>query len=855
MRQILFMALLCPLLALAQGVEPVISDDYLKLIRKDSLKTTSIPMDSTNSFQRSELQYFGFNINNPSVRKILTARGQLKLQHVRNRTLTLTGGLLINFEQQYHNRIPAIQEEFVQGRTNGSQLTWQGPETGELFSYGPSRHSLEFDGQAYTYDINGKLVPRGSGNGKPSIVYDNSIFRPANLLSHTYNLAAKYISGYRLIAGLSIKGSNSHEKTIIQHNRNAADYFMTTLESDLLNLGLNATYTYRHERFDHSNRNGFLNRVYQFSLLTPTSFSNQQGAYLPNGQRSYSVNADNPFFLLNDPQHFYSQLQRSGSLSMVKKYGKLKISLSQHLLRKQQAGNESYQPGTAGFPNGVSVDRSTSGSNYNLNTNLRYNVDFDNYKFDADIIVNYIYSNNTSNIRYAKDFVKYHYQRSTQDMSFTFSPDFRYDDGETGMVISNKIYASNTTSRDAFFLPSLAIYSRNDDVFGLDRFSTHVHASYNRFNNELSIERSFATSSLLQIPLAAAFLYQPTTEVRSFDGLAPVRHEEYTAGIELSFNNWHSYKNRLSFTFNWYQRNINDDVFPTWQSGGIQLANMADHRNRGIELQLNWNRYLGSGRKVNLSNSLSFVKYRAVVSSINKGIKYVPIAGFKDVHKALVPGHAPGVIMGNTWKRDDGGKMIIGPDGFPLVNDKVSVIGDPTPDFTLKHNLSVSINNKWTVNADLEWRKGGDTWNGTAAVLDYYGRSELTGTQRNTRQYVFDGVQEDGRHNTIPVDFYNSSLPLYQNRWVRYGVAGVAEQYIQKGDCLRLRLVSVSYVPTIKFLQQLSFSLYANNIILWSPYKGSDPNQLLIDQPGTSGLDFFNLPSSRSFGLNVSFQF
>jgi len=79
---------------------------------------------------------------------------------------------------------------------------------------------------------------------------------------------------------------------------------------------------------------------------------------------------------------------------------------------------------------------------------------------------------------------------------------------------------------------------------------------------------------------------------------------------------------------------------------------------------------------------------------------------------------------------------------------------------------------------------------------------------------------------------------------------------LQKGDCIRLNHVGISYKPKIKkYLQQLNLSLYATNIILWSAYKGADPNQLLNDQPGTSGLDFFNIPSYHSFGFSVSLKF
>ena len=75
-------------------------------------------------------------------------------------------------------------------------------------------------------------------------------------------------------------------------------------------------------------------------------------------------------------------------------------------------------------------------------------------------------------------------------------------------------------------------------------------------------------------------------------------------------------------------------------------------------------------------------------------------------------------------------------------------------------------------------------------------------------------------------------------------------------DHVRINNLAVGYkLSAKKYIQTVSFTLYANNIVVWSAYKGADPNQLLNDQANSNGLDFFNIPSSKSFGLNISIQF
>ena len=73
---------------------------------------------------------------------------------------------------------------------------------------------------------------------------------------------------------------------------------------------------------------------------------------------------------------------------------------------------------------------------------------------------------------------------------------------------------------------------------------------------------------------------------------------------------------------------------------------------------------------------------------------------------------------------------------------------------------------------------------------------------------------------------------------------------------LRISMISVSWKTQVKkYLQQLTMSVFVNNLLIWSPYKGSDPNQLLYDQYGSQGLDFFNLPAMRTAGFKMAIQF
>ena len=80
--------------------------------------------------------------------------------------------------------------------------------------------------------------------------------------------------------------------------------------------------------------------------------------------------------------------------------------------------------------------------------------------------------------------------------------------------------------------------------------------------------------------------------------------------------------------------------------------------------------------------------------------------------------------------------------------------------------------------------------------------------------------------------------------------------YVMLADFIRINNLGISYAfGPKKYLRNLILSVYTENLLIWTAYKGGDPGQMLFDYAGSSGLDYFNLPSTKTFGFNVSVQF
>lgn len=784
-------------------------------------------------------------------RKISIKNNTLKFKAVGDNRLYYGGSFSSNLTLQRINAIPAVQQQYVQGRSVNGKLQWQGPHTNELFSYGPDINSLEFDGTNYPYDVNGKLVAAGSGNGSKSMIYTPSIFRTAALFSNTLTLQAKYLKNYQHVLSVFIKAGHSNEKSFIQDNKNNAVNFSTGITAPVKRFDLGAQYNYTQENFSNSNRSGFLNRVYQYALLTPVSFDNSQGNMINTTQRSYSLYADNPFFLLQHSGHNFLQQHHTGNYYVERAWRHGKMKLTQAFENLQQQSNEGYVAGTAFFTNGFSLSRYKTDVNNFFTLNAEHRFYFTDYRLSGTLTGYYMHSHNDSKINYPTLNTFYHYQRTTNDAVLGYSQTFYNSERnfELGAALHNKIYTSTTATENNFFLPDVSLYSRFDNILNTGGLWLKLKGSYSRFNSELPVNTSFAQIAFTKIAAVNAVQQFPINEVNSFSHLQVIEHKENSTGFELN------YKYKYSLSFDWFSRHTLNDVFPMISGGLIQLMNLASHRNRGVEVIMSLSPSPYQNNKFNISNSIAFTAYRSRVTAVRDQYNYTATAGFSDVYKAIVKDAPLGAIVGNSFLKDANNNIIIGTDGFPLVNNTPAVIGNPTPDFIIKINNHLNWK-RWDLSLDWEWRKGGDIWNGTAALLDYYGRSANTAAGRNTTNYVFAGVDINGKPNNIPVSFYNTALPIEQNRWVRYGPTGVAESYIQKGDCIRLNNVALSFKPqTKKYLQQLTFSLYASNFIIWTAYKGADVNQLLNDQSGTSGLDFFNFPSYHSLGLSVSLKF
>jgi len=246
-----------------------------------------------------------------------------------------------------------------------------------------------------------------------------------------------------------------------------------------------------------------------------------------------------------------------------------------------------------------------------------------------------------------------------------------------------------------------------------------------------------------------------------------------------------------------------------------------------------------------------------------------------------VAGQSAGEIYGSAYLRDSDGNIVINDDktdpgyGAPIVDTKNHSLGSIFPKWTGSINSDLTYKG-FTFGFQIDIRHGGMIWNGTAGALGYFGTSKATenrddSTTFNTGIYansVLGHVDQDGNIVHSTSDTTTASGTGGANHIVRHtdqyywqnigsSFIGPAEANVENGSFVRIRQISLTYTFPAKcaaklHLGSLALTVFANNPALWTKYTGVDPETSLVGPVNGQGLDYFNNPGIKSYGLRLN---
>jgi hypothetical protein len=761
------------------------------------------------------------------------------------------------------NKLPQLQSAFAQGRPVNNQETWQSAESQEIFSWGPKISNLEFDGSVFDYDKNGRLVAKGYGNGVSAHVYNPYHFFQKGITTSQSVSVSKTIKAFYFNTSIS---SQQQQSVIPGQSSQRETAFFKIKSSNSSKIKTNFSVNYVASRSYLPVQGSGLMYLMASVFTTPTTFDNANGlsaknalhnssSYLLNGGnvRNFAFGkAANPFGLANRmPDHEKSK----------KAIAYLNTDwYSQHFSLKNNIGADwqslEYVYGLPVLSAGFLEGRQTNRINNNLDFNDDFSVSYeknnaDNLNFKINAIYNLLFQNRKLD---RKDYkgsdiwqnIVFSGNRLVQEPKITVN--FVYDNTLT-LTAGNQGYFSSTLPSGKFFLPHLGLAFSSERIIQ-DDFSAKLRSSFSKNIQEAPLLYRKWNYNATSLPVSQYTSYFENQELIFTQGISPERITKMDAGLELNL-----FRNKMTLIADLYHNTTTDALVPVWNGNSFTLQNAATLLTKGFEATFMY--YTGNYNNLHWNVALNFSRIRPEVKSLVNGANRLPVAGFADASLNLVPGQPYGLIYGTTFLRNEAGQKIIGTDGFPLVNQTPQAIGNPNPDWTAGLTNTFSWKNlEWSFVCDF--RKGGVIWNGTHQALSYLGLSKNTETERNIRNYIYEGVKTDGSVNGTPVDFANPANGLSGNRWVKYGIAGVGEEAIEKGGWIRLNELKLTYnfkkLPYLSSQSRLSVSFLAKNLLLITPYSGTDPANTLWGYDAANGLDFFNAPATRSYGFLLNFK-
>ena len=386
---------------------------------------------------------------------------------------------------------------------------------------------------------------------------------------------------------------------------------------------------------------------------------------------------------------------------------------------------------------------------------------------------------------------------------------------------------------------------------------------------------------------------QSSSTIGMNPNLKPEKTSSIEAGFEAAF-----WDNRLYLDFTYYKTDSRNQILKlatTAASGYTSQVRNAGHiRNRGYEIQLGavpiqtskgfrWNLDLNYG-----ANSSKVVKLddEGLITSYqlySSGIQILASVG-----------EAYGTLFGTSYVRDANGNVVVDANGLPKISTTNKTLGKFTPDWTggISNTFSYrSLSLSFLIDA----RVGGSIFFNTNKTGKYTGVLANTLSGRDAEHgglwYYTDAMGNNVRLSESPSYSVSSdglyyaqvngqSTRVYQDGIMVEGVTesgskneevvsaekyyhriySIAEANVYDASYVKLREVALSYrLPRLwtqkLHLQEASVTLTGRN--LWTIYK-SVPNidpESALTTGNAQGVEAYSLPTTRSFGVNLSVKF
>lgn len=335
--------------------------------------------------------------------------------------------------------------------------------------------------------------------------------------------------------------------------------------------------------------------------------------------------------------------------------------------------------------------------------------------------------------------------------------------------------------------------------------------------------------------------------------LTPYTSTTSEAGIEVRVLN-----NRLALDLTVYDRTTTNDIvnaaIPPSSGYNSVALNVGKMKNRGVELMVSGTPLRsGNGFTWDMTYNMAYNQNQVITIAEGLTALQLPGATTRTLNGWIYhfEGQPFGMIAGFRHLRNDNGQLVYNLNsGLPLAGPLVA-LGRGVPPLAVGFNNSFSFKN-FNLSFLLDSRWGGHIYSATNAYGTNFGLHQRTveGNVRETGVQVA-GVDQNG-------DVFSATIPA-QN-FFRGTAYTLTENFVQKADFIKLRSFTFGYNLPASILAKTPFQaanlsvVGRNLLLLYNTADNIDPESN-YNNSNAQGLENFGLPTTRSYGLNLSVRF
>jgi TonB-linked SusC/RagA family outer membrane protein len=779
------------------------------------------------------------------------------------------------------NRWPDFQYEYGQGAIGTDTyyswgITEDGPNTKNTSAaWGP-----KFDGQEY-YQWDPNTLGRGSER-TPWIPYKNNR-KDYFEVSQTY-VNSLSVSGGNAKTTARLSFTNLKNKWIVPntgYDRNTIGLNVTQKVNDQLNISTKISYN--NKSSDNLPSTGYNNQTVMYSIIGMVPNADlawNKQFWLPGSEglqqlRMFSNGTDNIYLKVYEMLNKTNRNQLIGTISANYEFTK-KLNLMVRTSIDWSAESRAQQKpkDSARFPQGMfrtqDIDAKETNSDFMFNYKHKITNDIEaSYSVGGSAMLNSykMISLSADRLRYPGIYTFANRQDRVESNSRTMEYAVNSVYGMAQFAYKNYLYLDITARNDwasvlasefstdnvSFLYPSVNLSGIISDMITLPQTFSFwkVRASWSQVGG------GGVTPYLTGYDYISKDAYSAGMANPNYIANENLKNELSTS-IEFG-TDIRILKNRIGLDATYYRSNIKDQILrvPLDRATGFNytVMNSGLVQNKGVELQLN-GVPLKSKKGLNWDVTATFAANRNKIVSLADSVDtYLMQTGPRGSMEARVGGRM-GDLYGLGYLRSPDGQIVYNSQGYPMITEEAIYLGRATPDF----NWGVSNNFKykqWRLKVLVDGQYGAVAYSHTHAASSVAGKLTNSLPGRYTG-IIGNGVQMNGDGTYRPNDVVAEQIGTY---YTEHFKSDNVEANTFSTDFIKLREMRLDYTIPAKFvkklkLQRAAVGVYGRDLFVWSDWPAYDPEfGTLGNSDIQRGFEVAQFPSTRNFGVNVSFSF